>query len=158
MADIQSMVGDPDSEKQLRQIQGSEAAAGSSTRVIQQANRSALDAMSELKTKLSQFESKQTYGNDPFGNGFKQIAQIVASSPATRVVYFSSGGFDTHSRQAESHTKLLKNFSDAVGAFMQEMEAVGKASKVKTIEVSWPSGKVDVLKDVAVNQVLTVKE
>ncbi|HMV85027.1 MAG TPA: CRTAC1 family protein [Blastocatellia bacterium] len=35
---------------------------------------------------------------------------------------------------------------------------LGKASKVKTIEVSWPSGKVDVLKDVAVNQVLTVKE
>jgi len=35
---------------------------------------------------------------------------------------------------------------------------VGKASKVKTIEVSWPSGKVDVLKDIAVNQVVTVKE
>lgn len=35
---------------------------------------------------------------------------------------------------------------------------LGKASKVKTIEVSWPSGKVDVLKDVAVNQVVTVKE
>jgi hypothetical protein len=35
---------------------------------------------------------------------------------------------------------------------------VGKASIVRTIEVSWPSGKVDVLKDVAVNQVVTVKE
>ncbi len=35
---------------------------------------------------------------------------------------------------------------------------IGKASKVKTIEVSWPSGKVDVLKDIAVNQVVTVKE
>lgn len=35
---------------------------------------------------------------------------------------------------------------------------LGKASKVKAIEVSWPSGKVDVLKDVAVNQVVTVKE
>ncbi len=35
---------------------------------------------------------------------------------------------------------------------------VGKAAKVKTIEVRWPSGKVDVLNDVAVNQVVTVKE
>lgn len=35
---------------------------------------------------------------------------------------------------------------------------LGKAGKVKTIEVSWPSGKVDVLKDVAVNQVVIVKE
>lgn len=130
LADIQSMVGDPDTEKMLRQIQGTDAAQGTSTRVIQQANKSALDAMSELKDRLAQFTPKQTYGNDPFGNGFKQISQIVASSPATRVVYFSSGGFDTHSRQADQHAKLLENFSNAVSAFMQEMEAAGKADKV----------------------------
>jgi hypothetical protein len=35
---------------------------------------------------------------------------------------------------------------------------IGKAAKVKTIEVRWPSGKVDVLKDVTANQVVTVKE
>jgi len=136
LADIQSMVGNPDSERMLRQIQGADAAQGSSTRVIQQANRSALDAMTELKDRLAKFTPKQTYGNDPFGNGFKQIAQIVASSPATRVVYFSSGGFDTHSRQADAHAKLLKNFSDAVGAFQQEMEAVGKADKVTVLVFS----------------------
>ncbi len=136
LADIQSMVGDPDVEKMLRQIQGSDAQQGSSTRVIQQANKSALDAMSELKTKLSQFTPKQTYGNDAFGNGFKQIAQIVASSPATRVIYFSTGGFDTHSRQTEQHSKLLKGFSDAIGAFQQEIEAIGKADKVTVVVFS----------------------
>lgn len=130
LADIQSMVGDPDTERMLRQIQGQDAAQGTSTRVIQQANRSALDAMTELKDRLAKFTPKQTYNNDPFGNGFKQIAQIVASSPATRVVYFSSGGFDTHSRQADQHAKLLENFGNAISAFMQEMEAAGKADKV----------------------------
>jgi hypothetical protein len=35
---------------------------------------------------------------------------------------------------------------------------LGKAAKVKTIEIRWPSGKLDVLKDVTTNQVLTVKE
>lgn len=136
LADIQSMVGDPDSERMLRQIQGKDAAAGTTTRVIQQANQSALDAMTELKNRLAKFEAKETYGNDPFGNGFKQIAQIVAASPATRVVYFSSGGFDTHSRQSDAHAKLLKNFSDAVGAFMKEMEAAGKADKVLVLVFS----------------------
>ena len=136
LADIQSMVGDPDSERMLRQIQGADAAQGSSTRVIQQANKSALDAMTELKDRLAKFTPKQTYGNDPFGNGFKQISQIVASSPATRVVYFSTGGFDTHSRQADPHAKLLKNFSDAVGMFQQEMEAIGKADKVTVLVFS----------------------
>jgi len=35
---------------------------------------------------------------------------------------------------------------------------LGKATKAKTIEIRWPSGKVDVLKEVAANQVITVKE
>ncbi len=35
---------------------------------------------------------------------------------------------------------------------------LGKATKVKTIEVRWPSGKVSKLSDVAVNQVVIVKE
>lgn len=134
LGDIQSMVGDPDSERMLRQIQGAEATG--STRVIQQANKSALDAMSELKNRLAGFTPKQEYGNDAFGQGFKQIAQIVASSPATRVVYFSSGGFDTHSRQAETHARLLKNFGDAVAAFQAEIEAIGKADKVVTLVFS----------------------
>lgn len=35
---------------------------------------------------------------------------------------------------------------------------VGKAVKIKTIEVRWPSGAVDTISDVAVNQVVQVKE
>ncbi len=130
LVDVQSMVGDPDAEKMLRQIQGMDAMEGSSTRVVQQANKSALDAMALLSKQLKEFAPKQTYGNDAFGVGFKQISQLIATSPQTRVVYFSSGGFDTHARQAESHAKLLTNFGNAVAAFQKEMEAIGKADKV----------------------------
>ena len=35
---------------------------------------------------------------------------------------------------------------------------LGKAAKVKKLEVQWPSGAVDILNDVAVNQVIYVKE
>ncbi|MCH8977877.1 MAG: DUF1501 domain-containing protein [Armatimonadetes bacterium] len=130
LADIQAMVGNQDAERMLRQIQGADAEAGSAIRTIQQANKTALDAMAELQDKLSQFTPKKEYGNDRFGNGFKQISQIVATSPQTRVVYFSAGGFDTHSKQPEGHGRLMKQFSDAVLAFQREMEAVGRADKV----------------------------
>jgi uncharacterized protein (DUF1501 family) len=136
LADIQNMVGDGDAERLLREIQGEKAEAGSTTRIIQQANETALDAMSELKKRLANVSQSQQYENDPFGRGFKQIAQIVAASPATRVVYFSTGGFDTHSRQAEQHAKLLKGFSDAVTSFMAEMEACGRADKVLVLVFS----------------------
>ncbi|HZH99066.1 MAG TPA: DUF1501 domain-containing protein [Fimbriimonadaceae bacterium] len=130
LVDVQNMVGDPDSEKMLRQIQGMEAKEGTGTRLVQQASKSALDAMAQLQKQISNFSPKETYGNDSFGQGFKQIAQLVATSPQTRVVYFSTGGFDTHARQADSHPKLLGNFGNAIQAFQKEMEGIGKADKV----------------------------
>ncbi len=136
LADIQSMVGDPDAERMLRQIQGMDAQTGSDTRVIQQANKTALDAMSTLRDRLQKFAPTQTYQADPFGQGFKQIAQLIATSPQTRVIYFSAGGFDTHARQADTHAKLLKGFGDAMLAFQREMEAIGKGNKVVTLVFS----------------------
>lgn len=130
LTDIQSMVGNPDAERMLRQIQGPDAPAGSTARVVQQANKAALDAMAQLSKQLSGFTPKETYGNDPFGNGFRQIAHLIATSPQTRVVYFSAGGFDTHARQAEAHERLLTNFSNGVSAFQKEMEALGKDKNV----------------------------
>jgi uncharacterized protein (DUF1501 family) len=130
LADITNLVGDPDGEKMLRDIQGVDAMMGSQTRLVQQASKTALDAVSVLNKQLATYAPKQTYANDAFGNGFKQISQLIATSPATRLVYFSAGGFDTHARQAEQHDRLMKGFSDAVGAFQAEMEAVGKADKV----------------------------
>jgi uncharacterized protein (DUF1501 family) len=136
LGDVQQMVGDPDAEKMLREIQGMAAKEGSAVRTIQMANNSALDAIAALKANLGKYEPKQTYADDPFGRGFKQIAQIVATSPQTRVIYFSAGGFDTHARQGEAHEKLLKGFSDAVAAFQAEMEACGRADKVMTLVFS----------------------
>jgi uncharacterized protein (DUF1501 family) len=129
LADIQNMVGDPDAERMLRQIQGADS-PNADLRVIQQANKSALDAMAILRDKLSTFAPKQTYGNDPFGVGFKQMAQLVATSPQTRVIYFSTGGFDTHARQAETHQRLLDGFSKGILAFQREIEALGLDKKV----------------------------
>ncbi len=136
LTDIQSMVGDPDAERMLRQIQGMDAQQGSDERVVQQANKTALDAMASLRDKLSKFTPKQTYGNDAFGQGFKQIAQLIATSPQTRVIYFSAGGFDTHARQADTHAKLMQGFGDAINAFQKELEACGKADKVVTLVFS----------------------
>lgn len=136
LADIKNMVGDPDAERLLRDIQGSSAGSGSDVRAIQNANNSALDAMTELQSKLDGFAPKQEYGDSAFGRGFKQIAQLIATSPQTRVIYFSAGGFDTHSRQAENHEKLMQGFSEAVAAFQAELEALGKADKVITLVFS----------------------
>jgi uncharacterized protein (DUF1501 family) len=136
LADLKNMIADPDAERMLRDIQGMDASVGSPTRAVQNANKSALDAISVLKTQVSKYEPKGKYNNDSFGNGFKQVAQIVATSPATRVVYFSAGGFDTHAKQPDSHMKLMKGLGDSLNAFQKEMEAIGKADKVLVVVFS----------------------
>lgn len=136
LTDVQQMVGDPDTEKMLRDIQGTDAMMGSSTAVVQNASRTALDAMGILNRQLASVKPLQTYGKDSFGQGFKQISQLIMGSPATRVVYFSAGGFDTHARQADTHQRLLSGFGDALSAFMAEMEAAGKADKVVVLVFS----------------------
>jgi len=134
LADIQAMVGDPDVERMLREIQG--VGGGSGEDVVRAANRSALDAMAILRDRLKGFEPKEKYPNGPFGNGFRQLSQLIATSPQTRVLYMSAGGFDTHARQADQHQNLLKGFSDAMLAFQREIEALGKADKVVTLVFS----------------------
>jgi len=136
LVDIENMVGDPDAERMLRQIQGPPAPTGSDLRVVQQANQTALDAMSTLHEQLKTFTPKQEYGKDAFGQGFKQIAQIVATSPQTRVIYFSAGGFDTHANQLVAQDKLLGYFGNAVNAFQKEIEGIGKADNVLVMTFS----------------------
>ena len=136
LADIQNMVGDADMEKLLRDVQGTMAAEGTTARAIQQANISALDAVSALNTKLKGYTPTGTYGDDAFGRGFKQITQLIAVSPQTRVIYFSVGGFDTHARQADSHKNLMTGFSNGIKSFMDEMAAIGKADKVVVLVFS----------------------
>lgn len=136
LGDIQTMVGDADAEAMLRQIQGPAATDGSPFRQIQMANNAALDAITSLKANLNKYSPAQNYGDHPFGRALKQVAQIIATSPGTRVLYLSVGGFDTHARQAENHAKLLRGLSDALGAFQTELELIGKADKVLTMVFS----------------------
>ncbi|MBL8087361.1 MAG: DUF1501 domain-containing protein [Chthonomonas sp.] len=135
LADIQAMVGDPDAERRLREISGV-GSSGSAGQVVVDANRAALDAMVVLRDQLTKFKPTQTYGKDRFGEGFRQIAQIVATSPQTRVVYFSAGGFDTHANQPDQHANLLQGFGDAIAAFQAEMAAIGKDKKVVVLVFS----------------------
>lgn len=127
LVDLKSMVGDPDAEKMLRDIQGMDTPKHE---VVKEANNTALDAMSILNKQLATFQPKEDYGDHSFGRGFKQLAQIIATSPSTRVLYFANGGFDTHARQGAAHEALLAGFDKGVTAFQREMEALGKADKV----------------------------
>jgi uncharacterized protein (DUF1501 family) len=127
--DVQGMLGDRDSEQSLRAIQGMDNPGSAGLQHVRESTEVALDALDTLSGLLGNYTPQQPYEDDTFGNGFRQIAQLIAVSPGTQVIYFSAGGFDTHAQQAPQHEELLRQFSGALASFMQELQDIGAAER-----------------------------
>jgi len=54
----------------------------------------------------------------------------------TRIFYVSQGGYDTHSNQANTHERLLKELGDSVKAFMDDIKAQGNLERVTLMTFS----------------------
>ena len=74
-------------------------------------------------TKL-QPENGAVYPNGPLANSLKQIAQLIKSNVGLEVAFADVGGWDTHAGEGGAQGQLannLRNFSDAIAAFMQDL-------------------------------------
>lgn len=78
-----------------------------------------------LYEKSKVYQSKQPYPNTDFAKSLKTTAELINSGLDTRVYYASLSGFDTHVRQQEQQGKLLKDLSDGLGAFVQDLQQAG---------------------------------
>lgn len=65
------------------------------------------------------------------------VAKLISGGIKTRIFWLSTGGYDTHSNQANSsdtstgtHNNLLKGLSDAIGAFMDDVKLLGFENRV----------------------------
>lgn len=66
--------------------------------------------------------------NNSLGDQLKIVARLIAGGLKTRIYMVSYGGFDTHSQQVDStdtttgsHARLLKNVSDAIKSFQDDL-------------------------------------
>jgi len=130
LGDLQMMTADPELERTVHAIARMETKPTSAARVIRDSTRTALEAVERLREAVSNYRSTVEYPNDPFAQGLKQAAQLIATSPQTRILYVSVNGFDTHAAQARTHEQLLQRFGNAVRTFYQDLEQQGKADKV----------------------------
>jgi uncharacterized protein (DUF1501 family) len=136
LGDLQALTSDPDVEMTVKAMAGMETKGQSPTSLIQKSTRSALEAVEKLREAIKQYQSSVQYGNDAFGQSMKQAAQLIAASVNTRIVYVSVNGFDTHAGQARTHENLLRGFGNAMRAFYEDLEKMGKQDKVMTMVFS----------------------
>ncbi|MGH7597977.1 MAG: DUF1501 domain-containing protein [bacterium] len=83
-----------------------------------------------IRRSIRNVQSKAAYPADPFAQGLKLIAAMIAGNMDTRVYYISLTGFDTHANQAGVHERLLKILAGGLAAFQKDLEALGLAERV----------------------------
>ncbi len=75
--------------------------------------------------------------NNSLGDQLKIVARLIRGGLKTRIYMVSYGGFDTHSVQVNAtdtttgtHANLLKNVSDAIKAFQDDLKFLGVDERV----------------------------
>jgi uncharacterized protein (DUF1501 family) len=95
--------------------------------------QNALASSTALQAADAAYKPFVEYPQSSLGSGLRLIAELIDSgggqSPL-RVGHVTLGGFDTHTQQAQALADLLTDTSDALDAFLQDIEAHGHADDV----------------------------
>jgi uncharacterized protein (DUF1501 family) len=100
--------------------------------------RSTLDAYSTAD-RLSELAGRDAGGGYPatgLARKLELVARLLNAGFETRVFYASQAGYDTHSAQLATHSDLLREFSGAVRAFLDDLAVAELAERVVVLAFS----------------------
>lgn len=101
--------------------------------------RTALDAQlssDEIRTVAGRTQNHASYPASELGHALMLVAKLIGGGLPTRVFYVSQGGYDTHTNQAATHARLLKDLGDSVKAFCDDMKFQGNLGRVLVMTFS----------------------
>jgi len=92
--------------------------------------QSAKDASVLVREAWAKYRSPVDYGIT--GLDLPKVAALIAAGMPTRLYYTSyrNNAFDTHVYQNDTHKRLLTYASDAVNAFLTDLQRIGRADDV----------------------------
>src|SRR5688500_264091 len=129
-------LGDPSAQLDTIHHLCEHATHGPFEEYVSQAAQDAFLSSDLLKDAVARYQSDVKYGDNPFAEGMRLIAQVINADLGTRIFYISLGGFDTHANQAAVHANLLLMLDEGVAAFYRDLERMGKADKVAVMTFS----------------------
>ena len=83
-----------------------------------------------LKQAPAMYSSSVEYPDSTIAKSLKSIAQVHMADLGTRIFYCDHGSFDSHSNQTGMHDKLLKEVSEGVEAFFDDLREHNVADNV----------------------------
>ncbi len=90
----------------------------------------ALTTASRVEHALGNYRTEINYPGTGLGRKLRTVAQLIDAGLSTRIYYLTLDGFDTHSNQENAHAGLLRELSDAVRAFTEDIAGHGHGERV----------------------------
>ena len=109
---------------------GEEKVENPARRFLLDTAKSAKDASALVQQAWSRYRSPVDYGIT--GLDLPKVVALIDAGMPTRLYYTSyrNNAFDTHVFQGDVHKRLLTYASDAVSAFLKDLERIGRADDV----------------------------
>jgi uncharacterized protein (DUF1501 family) len=101
--------------------------------------RTALDAQvsgDRIRSIARGTGNRVSYPASRLAQDLALVGKLIAGGMTTRVYYVSHGGFDTHTNQPGTQERLLREFSDALKAFLDDLKAQGNEQRVLVMTFS----------------------
>lgn len=89
-----------------------------------------------IRNACAEYKTKRDYGFGKLGKSLPRIVAQIAKGSGTRIYYTAVGGFDTHGRQSATQNVNCMNIGDALLAFQQDLEAIGRDADVSMLVFS----------------------
>jgi uncharacterized protein (DUF1501 family) len=119
----------------LRAPSGSETRAASLQQFVTQQLDTSYAAVKRFE-KSAATSSTASYPNSQLATRLKLIAQLLRSGSQARVFYTQQSGYDTHAAQIYTHAGLLRELSDALKAFLDDLRGSELSDRVIVLAFS----------------------
>lgn len=124
-------------DKQMQQATGSNSQeTGSLLDFVSTSTVSALQVSQRLDTILAQPDASGDFPKSGLGEKLRAVSRLILSGLKTRVYYVTLDGFDTHANQPDVHASLLKQWADALTAFLSRLKQTGQQDRVLVMTFS----------------------
>ena len=119
----------PDSIQSTTKSRGT--SESSLARFVEQTMQNAVAAASVLEIAIGKgMDGGRKYPSTRLGHRMQTISTMIKSGFQTSIYYAIQDGYDTHAAQLPAHSRLLKEFSDAVKALLDDLNASGLSDQV----------------------------
>ena len=125
-----------ESEVMIESIEAARQHAADDLLYVQRIALSSCAQAKRLEQIAAESGGAATYPQHRLAQRLRQIAQLIAADFGPQIYYTSIDGFDTHARQALVHPVLLRELSESLTAFVDDLNQRGLGERVLVVTFS----------------------